>query len=105
MANVRPPFHELVVVALIVDRPAVVVQLTVQLSLLTLCNVAAVLCLVPLQLPLDASVAGLVAGGLFAADLPLANALINPVFLIVDAALNFVHARMSRVHRLGECRP
>ena len=101
----RPPVHELGLVTLIVDRPAVVVQLMVQLGLLTLCNVTAVLCLVPLQLPLDASVAGLVAGGLFAVDLPLANALINPVFLIVDTALNFIHARMSRVHGLGGCRP
>ena len=101
----RPPVHELVLVALIVDRPAVVVQLMVQLSLLTLCNVAAVLCLVPLQLPLDVSIAGLVAGGLFAVDLPLANALVNAVFLIVDTALNFIHAGMSRVHGLGEYRP
>ena len=101
----RPPVHELVLVTLIVDRPAVVVQLMVQLGLLTLCNVTAVLCLVPLQLPLDTSVTGLVAGGLFAVDLPLANALINPVFLIVDTVLNFIHARMSRVHGLGECRP
>jgi len=92
-------------VALIVDRPAIVVQLTVQLSLLTLCNVTAVLCLVPLQLPLHASITGFVAGGLFGIDLPLANALINPVFLIVDTALNFIHAGMSRVHGLGECRP
>ena len=90
---------ELIAGPLTVNIVAVVIQLVVQLLLLGLGDVTAMLCLVPLELPLHASIACIIVSRLLAGKLFVAEALIDAVFLIIDPALNFIHPGMAGVCR------
>jgi hypothetical protein len=84
-------------VPLIANCLAVTIQFPIELCLLALGDVASMRSLVSFELTLDPGIAASVPRSLPRRKLSLVDALVDPVFLIVDTPLNLVYAWMAGV--------
>ncbi len=83
--------------ALAMNLPATRVEALVQIPLIGLANVATIFGLISVQAFLLTSKLGVVVGCLLGINLAVRDTTIDAVSLVVDALLNFIDARMTRI--------